>query len=149
MAFFNKDPMLASNIILEHYDNPTHKIEENNIPEGYITYHNKSNTCIDDITVYLKIENKIIKDALFSGIGCAISTSTTDIFCDLLINKTLDEANILLDNYQKMISNEKYDEDILDELLVFYNIPNQPNRIKCSKMGYFAINEILNEELKK
>lgn len=140
----SKDQDFLRAIIMDHYDNPLKKTSSQ--PQNYLIYHNKSATCIDDITVYIKVENKIIEDILFSGIGCAISTSSTDIMCHQLIGKSIDIANQIIDNYLTMIQGEKqYDEEILDELIAFYRIHEQTNRIKCATIGIIAIKNCLKE----
>ncbi len=139
----SKEPTLLRAIIMDHYENPTHKeISDIKITE-YQHYHNKSESCIDDLTVYLKSEKGIIVDVRFEGIGCAISTSSTDIMADLITNKTTAEAKSIISNYLKMILGEPYDETNLEELIAFYQINKQANRIKCAKIGTSAMGEIL------
>ncbi len=147
MESYKKNPTVLRNIILDHYESPNHKVDAESVADDFVKYHNKSSTCIDDITVYLKVENDVIKACCFSGLGCAISISTSDIFCDILINKTINEAKEILANYKKMINQEEYDEDLLEELIAFYNIPNQPNRIKCSLIGHDAFIHVLENAL--
>lgn len=144
MDYSIKDPSLLRAIIMQHYEHPSHKVNENH-DESYLHHHNKSATCIDDITAHLLIKDNKIVDAQFSGLGCAISSSSTDIIASLLVGKTVDEAISLIENYLKMINGEAYDEEQLDELIAFYNIPNQPNRIKCAQIGINAFKEILKE----
>ena len=144
MSYFNNDESISRQIILDHYDSPTHKIfDEENKLKNYLSYNNKSDSCIDNLTLFLKIENNVIVDIKFSGIGCAISTASTDIFCEMIINKDLSFANDLIAEYLKMVEGNEYDEDKLKKLLVFKNISKQLNRIKCSKVGVMAIKEII------
>lgn len=135
----SKDPIFLRNIIIENYDNPNKKINNLSDDSGYIKLQNKSSTCIDDITVYIKTNNEIIENLLFSGIGCAISTSSTNIVCNLLVGKNIKDAFIILDNYLKMVDGQNYDEELLDELIAFHKISEQTNRIKCATIGINAI----------
>lgn len=139
----SKDPSLLRSIIMDHYDAPNKKVKEK--PEGYIKLQNKSATCIDDITVYIKYHNNIIDDIVFSGIGCAISTSSTNIMANMLIDKNFEEAFSILDNYLAMVSGQPYNEETLDELIAFYKINEQTNRIKCSQIGILAIYNCLKD----
>lgn len=141
----SKDPIFLRNIIIENYDNPNKKISKPLEDSSYVKLQNKSSTCIDDITVYIKTNNKVIEDLLFSGIGCAISTSSTNIVCNLLVGKTISEAFIILDNYLKMINGEGYDEELLDELIAFHKVHEQTNRIKCASIGINAIYNCLKD----
>ena len=79
------------------------------------------------------------EDVKFSGVGCAISTSSTDIMCNLLRNKTIDEAKKIISNYLSMIDKKPYDEELLGELYLYENVNRQANRINCAKIGINAI----------
>ncbi len=139
----SKEPTMLRAIIMDHYENPTHKKINDIKVDEYKHYHNKSESCIDDLTVYLKSEKDVIVDVRFDGIGCAISTSSTDIMADLITGKTINEAKSIINNYIKMILGEPYDETNLEELIAFYQINKQANRIKCAKIGTSALAEIL------
>lgn len=130
-------------IILDHYQNPIHKKTPK---KGYVSVHRKSENCIDDINVYLKLEKGIVKDALWDGTACAISTASTDIMCELLINKNKKEALHIIDEYLKMIHEEKFDEEVLGEAIAFINTAKQAARIKCATIGSNALKDILNEK---
>lgn len=137
-----KDQDFCRQIIMENYERPNKRVENDNL-EGFLKFNNNSESCIDNITIFMKIENNIIKEMFFSGIGCAISTSSSNIMCNLLINKSIETTTEILKNYSKMIRGESYDSSELGDLNVFNNIFNQPNRIKCSSIGTDACNEIL------
>jgi nitrogen fixation NifU-like protein len=133
-------------IILDHYENPTTKIDDKKIMDhSYCSANNDSPSCIDNLTAYVKIVNKKIMDIKFQGIGCAIATSSTDIMAQMLIKKTVAEANKFIDNYLNMIDGKKYNEKVLGELSVFSNVNKQLNRIKCAKVGILAIKTALNK----
>lgn len=141
----SKDDNILRTIIMENYDNPDNKIDERISDSSYLSYHNKSTSCIDDIEIFIKLENNIIKDAKFFGVGCAISTASTNIFCDLIKEKNLDYAKNLLKQYINMIEGNEYNEDIVDELIAFYKINKQGNRIKCALIGANALNKIIKD----
>jgi len=130
-------------IIMDHYQNPIHKKTPKS---GYISIHSKSENCIDDINVYLKLENNIVKDCLWDGVACAISTASTDIMCELVINKTSKDAHYIIDNYFKMIHEEKFDEEVLGEAIAFINTAKQAARIKCACIGFHALEDLLNKK---
>lgn len=131
-------------IILDHYSSPNNKKDIND--ESYKKIRMDSDSCIDDITIYLKIENKIIKDAAWNGVACAISSASTDIFCDLIKEKSEEEALHLIEEYKNMIFEKEYEEEILDELNAFSNTHKQAARIKCATIGCEGIKKIINGE---
>ena len=107
-----------------------------------------SESCIDDIYVEALVENNIVKDICFDGIGCTISTASTSIMTDLLKDKTIEEAEHIIQEYFNMIQMKEFDEDLLEEAVVFKNTGRQANRIKCATIGWQAIQEILEKSKK-
>ena len=128
-------------IIMDHYSNPQNKHQPPK--EGYETVHMHSDNCIDDLDIFLLVENEIIIDACFDGVACTISTSSTDIMCDLLKDKDIKEGRYIIEQYQHMIHEEPFDDEILDEAVVFINTSKQAARIRCATIGWIAAENIL------
>ena len=135
------DSNLRREIILENYQYPINKglCEE----DGYIKVNSRSESCIDNLDFMMKIEDNIIKDIRFDGEACCISTAATSIMIKNLIGKSIDDAKKILDNYLKMIHEEEYDEELLEELVVFDEIGKQPNRVNCALLPEKAIVEMI------
>ena len=136
------NPQMMREIIMDHYNNPLHKNVPQNL-EGYKKIRMDSDSCIDDITIYIKIEDDKIIDACFEGVACTISTSSTDILCDLIIGKSLKDALYIVEQYKNMIYEKEFDESALDELIVFINTHKQAARIKCATLGSTGIESII------
>ena len=132
---------MMRSIIMDHYSNPLNKHQPDK--DGYIKVHMHSDNCIDDLDIFLLIKDNIVIDACFDGVACTISTSSTDIMCDLLKDKTVDEANNIIEQYQHMIHEEPFDEDVLEEAIVFINTSKQAARIRCATIGWNAADKIL------
>lgn len=134
-------------IILENYQNPKNRglIDDN----SYKKINTNSESCIDEIDLQIKIENNIIKDIRFDGEACAICTSSTSIMINLLLNKTIEEAKKIIDNFENMIDENEYNSDILKEAVVYKDIAKQPNRKKCALLTWQGIKKIIKEELNK
>ncbi|MBR4609204.1 MAG: iron-sulfur cluster assembly scaffold protein, partial [Erysipelotrichaceae bacterium] len=111
------DKEIKREIMLDHYNHPNNKMSVND--ERYKMVHNASDSCIDDITVYMLAEDGVIKDVKFDGIGCTICTASTDIMCDLITGKTYSEAREIINEYYKMVDEKPFDEDKLDEANAF------------------------------
>ena len=124
------DANLRREIIIDHYQNPTNrgKIED----KAYIEVNTRSDSCIDNISLYVKFDGDKIEDIHFDGEACAITTSATSIMIKMFIGKTIDEAIKIMDNYYNMIEEKEYDENILEELNAYCEIYKQPNRKKCA-----------------
>ena len=91
------DSNLKRSIILENYTNPYNKglIEE----EDYLKIRSNNESCIDDITLMVKINDNIIEDIRFDGEACAISTSATSIMIKLLLNKNIEKSVYIINQY--------------------------------------------------
>lgn len=128
-------------IIMDHYSNPRNYREEKD--ESYHTVFMDSTSCIDKIYVQAKIENDVLVDVCWHGVGCAIAKSSTSIMSELLLGKTIEEANEIISNYLAMIQEKEYDPDILEEAIVFMNTSRQAARIKCATIGWNGMTQIL------
>lgn len=137
------DPILKREIILDNYQNPKNKglVDDNN----YITIKSNNESCIDDLDIQYKIEKGIITDIHFDGEACAISTSATSIMIRMLIGKTIEEAKIILENYENMINEKEYDKHLLEELNVYDEIYLQPNRKKCAFLPFTSLKKIIEQ----
>lgn len=124
------DSNLRREIIVDNYQNPVNrkKIDD----DSFIVASTVSDSCIDNITLYVKFKDDIILDIYFDGEACAITTSATSIMIKKLIGKTIDEANTLMNNYYNMIDEKEYDSELLGELNAYSEIYMQPNRKKCA-----------------
>ena len=132
---------MMRSIILDHYSNPINK----HTPEsdGYQMIHMHSDNCIDDLNIYLKVEGDVVKGACFEGVACAISTASTDIMCEVVVGKNIKDALYAIEQYNHMIHEEPFDEDVLDEAIAFINTSKQAARIRCATIGWTAAENIL------
>ena len=137
------DNNMKRTIILDNYENPFNKGLTNN--KDYVIVNANNESCIDNFDLEIKIEDGIIKDIHFDGEGCAISTSATSIMLKLLIGKTKEEALKIIENYDNMVNEKEYDENILDEAIVYSDIYKQPSRKKCALLSYKTIEKYLKE----
>lgn len=137
------DPELRKEIIMEHYLNP---INRDTIDDKkYIKVNSNSETCIDNIDLYVLFEDDKIKDIHFNGEACAISTSATSIMIKLLVGKTIDEVKELMQNYYNMINEKEYNEDILEEACCYEDIYKQQNRIGCATIPWKGLEKAIKE----
>lgn len=137
------DQNLKRTIILEHYQNPKHKglIEDSR----YVKVNMNNESCIDEVNVMLYVVNDKIEDILFDGEACAICTSSSSIMASTLIGKTIDEAINIIKNYYNMIDEKEYNQEILQEAIVYDDIYKQPNRKKCALLPWWGIEKAIEE----
>ncbi len=143
MPSFNEEELYKA-IILDHYKDPrNHNLVDD---ENYKQVNMDSATCIDNIDIQLLMDGDVIKDIRFDGEACAISTASTSIMTELLIGKTREEAQVIIDNFNNMIFERDYDEDVIEEAIAFKNTHKQASRIKCATIGWNGIEKLLNEK---
>ena len=129
-------------IILDNYQDTSNRIRHDN-DNSYCKTNTRSSTCIDNLDIYIKIEDNIIKDISFDGEACVISTSTTNIMSNLLKGKSVEDAIKIINNYKNMIDENDYDKDIIGEAIVYDDIYKQPNRIKCATLSWDGLYKML------
>ena len=141
-------PTLNSNmmrqIIMDHYSNPLNKHQPKS--SDYIKVHMHSENCIDDLDIFLLVDNDKVIDACFDGVACTISTASTDIMCDLLKDKDFAKAKYIIKQYDNMIHEQPFDEEALEEAIVFINTSKQAARIRCAMIGWNAADQILKDK---
>ena len=69
-----------------------------------------------------------------------------NILCDLLIGKSKEQAEYIIEQYHHMLHEEKYDASVLDEALAFMNTGKQAARIHCATIGWDAMDCLLKEK---
>ena len=135
---------MMRSVIMDHASHPEYK--HNPSKEGYESIHMHSDNCIDDLNIYLLVENNKVVDACFEGVACTISLSSTDIMCELIIGKSKEEALYMIEQYNHMMREEPFDDEVLDEAIVFINTSKQAARIRCATIGWTAADKILKGE---
>ena len=62
---------------------------------------------------------------------------------DLIKGKSKEEAKSIINEYKKMLNEESYDENVLEEANAFDTLYKQANRIKCGTIGIKAMEELI------
>ena len=137
------DSNLRRSIILDNYNNPNNRQRHDN--DDYIKTNSRNISCIDNIDVYVKLEDNTIKDITYEGEACAISISSSSIISNLLKDKTLEQAKEIINNYYNMIEEKEYNKELLEEANVFDEIYKQPSRKMCATLIVRGIEEIISK----
>lgn len=137
------DANLRREIILDNYSNPENKGKVESA--DYIKVNSNNESCIDNLDIWLKVEDNIIKDIKFDGEACAISTASSSIMTKELIGRTLDEAEEYIRNFNNMVNELEYNKDMMGEGIVFDEIYKQANRRTCATLPYKGILKAINE----
>ena len=139
------DAEIKRSIILDNYQEPRNRGIPSNI-DGYIKVNSNSESCIDNIDIYVKLTDNVIEDIKFEGEACVIAISSTSILSDMLIGKKIDEVENILRNYYNMIEEHEYDKELLGEACVYDDIYKQPSRKTCVTLFARGIEKIVNKD---
>jgi nitrogen fixation NifU-like protein len=93
----------------------------------------KNPICGDELGLQLKVEDGVIKDAKFEGLGCAVSVISSEILMENLIGKTVSEA--------AAISKE--------DLLNMLGMNLSTSRVKCATLILDALENAIKETSRK
>ena len=134
------DSELRREIILDNYTNPFHKETKN---EGFLKANANNVSCIDNINIFIKVENDIIVDAYFDGEACAISTASTSIMVKRIIGMTLKEATNYVNNFNNMVNEKDYNKEEMKEERAFDEIYKQESRKTCATLPTAGLIKII------
>lgn len=135
---------MYNEVLIDHNLHPVHLHE---LPHATCTLDGLNPTCGDQLTLNLKIENGVITDGSYTGVGCAISNASADIMLDLIIGRPVEEAKHLSELFNKMIQGSITDDELdeLEEAGALQNISKMPARVKCALLGWKTLDRILGE----
>ena len=139
------DTEIKRSIILDNYQDARNRGIPSDI-DGYIKVNSNSDSCIDNIDIYVKLNNGIIEDIKFEGEACVIATSSSSILSDMFIGKNINEVESILKNYYSMIEEQPYDRDLLGEACVYDDIYKQPSRKTCATLFARGMEKVINRK---
>lgn len=133
-------------IVNDHNLRPVHKHE---LPDANMELRGVNPSCGDDITLYLYVEDGIIKDGAFTGDGCAISQASADMMLDLIIGKRKEEALHLSELFLRMIKGSVSESELdeLEEAGALIDISHMPARVKCAVLGWHTMESLIDPKL--
>lgn len=137
---------MYTEIILEHNRNSPHKGPLENATH---TERGHNPNCGDDLTLHLTVENDLIKNAKFTGTGCAISQASMSIMIDLILGQDKETALKLTDIYSKMIKGHDLSTEekmALEDAQIFESLSKMPARVKCGTLGWHCLRVALEED---
>jgi nitrogen fixation NifU-like protein len=134
---------LYQEVILDHHKRPRnfHKLQNaNRQADGY------NPLCGDKLSVYMNVEDGIVREIGFIGTGCAISTASASMMTDSLKGKTEAEARALFERFHALVTNPsgtQPDPASLGKLAVFSGVREYPVRVKCATLAWHTMRAAL------
>jgi len=129
-------------MILDHNRAPRNFMR---IPQDPVcSAHGFNPICGDEFTVYLQVENDIVKDASFDGSGCAISTASASLMTDAVKGMSVEEARKLFADMHNMLTSGGELDEVYSKLNILSGVRQYPMRIKCATLAWHTMNAALN-----
>ena len=101
--------------------------------------------CGDKVTIYVQVEDGVVRDISFQGSGCAISTASASLLTEALKGKTLEDAEALFESFHELVTGLQpaHDEPGLGKLAAFSGVCDYPTRVKCATLAWHALHAAL------
>jgi nitrogen fixation protein NifU and related proteins len=137
---------LYQQVILDHNKKPRNfrKLETaNHSAEGF------NPLCGDQLTVYLNLEDDLVKDVGFEGSGCAISKASASMMTQAVKGKSKEQAENLFQEFHSMVTGAldvETQENSLGNLKIFAGVREFPVRVKCATLPWHTMHAALNEQ---
>jgi nitrogen fixation NifU-like protein len=135
---------LYQEVILDHSRHPRHfgKLEHaTNTAQGY------NPLCGDRVTIYLIVgKDDRIADIKFEGKGCAISQASASLMTDMIVDRTVAEAEKLMGGFINLVKGETVEglnEDDRETLNVMAGVSAFPMRVKCATLAWHTMKSAL------
>jgi nitrogen fixation NifU-like protein len=132
---------LYQEVILDHYKNPQHKGLHS---EYSAQVHHVNPSCGDEITLNLTLSEELISAISWDGQGCSISQASVSVLCDLLVGKSLVQADVIVKSFSELMASKgtaSGDPEILEDAVVFAGVSKFPGRVKCALLGWMAFKD--------
>ena len=133
--------------ILDHYHNPRNHGE---IEHPTAQVEGVNPLCGDELTLYLTVKDDKIEDVKLTAKGCSINTASGSMMSELLLGKSVEEANKIVDLFKRMMLDKKEEVELPDELEdleALRGVKKYPVRIKCALLPWNTMLEGLGNAL--
>lgn len=132
---------LYQEVILDHYKNPQHK----GLAKQFdAQVHHINPSCGDEVTLNLTLTGDVVTSVTWDGVGCSISQASVSILTDLVIGKSLDDAEKISQSFMELMQSKGSiagDEALLEDAVALAGVSQYPARIKCALLGWMAFKD--------
>ena len=134
---------LYQEVIFDHNRNP-----RNYRPLPAASHHADGHNplCGDQLTVYLQVEDGIVREASFVGHGCAISTASASLMTEAVKGKPVAEVEALFRDVHALLTEGREAADPgrdFGKLEVLAGVKDFPARVKCATLAWHTLHNAL------
>jgi nitrogen fixation NifU-like protein len=135
---------LYQDVILDHSKHPRHF---GALPDATHSGEGFNPLCGDRVKVYLSVDvTGRIADIAFEGKGCAISQASASLMTDMLMGRSLAEAEKLMGGFLHLVKGEDAADlkgDDRERLDVMAGVSAFPMRVKCATLAWHTMKSAL------
>lgn len=143
MALSRLDSLYMA-VVSEHSKSPRHHGSLSGVEK--LELHNP--TCGDVIELSVKIEDNVITDIAFDGVGCTISTASASMMTEAVLGKSLEQAQELAEVFSQMVQGQQNDKQKeLGDAALLAGVAKFPQRIKCATLSWNALKKAMDRHV--
>ena len=134
---------LYQEVIFDHNRSPRnfHKMDDaDRVAEG----HNP--LCGDQLTLYVRLEDRVIADASFVGHGCAISTASASLMTEAVKGQPVEAVEALFRDFHALLTGTPPEGRDFGKLEVLAGVREFPVRVKCATLAWHTLHNALTGE---
>jgi nitrogen fixation NifU-like protein len=134
---------LYQEVILDHHKRPRNcrrPDDANRHADGF------NPLCGDKVSVFVRLEDGVVRDIAFQGSGCAISTASASMMTESLKGKSEAEAARIFERFRDLVTGKTPaggDHPELGKLAVFEGVRDYPMRVKCATLAWHTMRAAL------
>ncbi len=133
---------LYQEVILDHHRQPRNcrkPADANRHADGF------NPLCGDKVSIYMRVEDGIVRDIAFQGSGCAISTASASMMTEALKGKSEKDVARIFEHFHDLVTgqNSAGEDSALGKLEVFTGVRDYPVRVKCATLAWHTMRAAL------
>ena len=104
--------------------------------------------CGDRLTIYVRLEDDVIRDVSFQGSGCAISVASASLLTESVKGRSIADAERLFETMHAMLTRDDSDVDVasLGKLGALSGVRAFPARVKCASLCWHTLDAALHRQ---
>jgi nitrogen fixation NifU-like protein len=136
---------LYRQVILDHNRNPRNFGE---LSDATRVVSATNPLCGDKLTLYVKLDDGIVRDIAFKGTGCAISVASSSLMTERVKGTTVPAALQLFEQVHELLTGTHEHEHTqeLDKLAALGGVREYPSRVKCASLAWHALKAAVADE---
>jgi nitrogen fixation NifU-like protein len=133
---------LYQEVVLEHSKRPRNYRA---MEDATATAQGFNPLCGDQLTLFLKLHDGVVKEVSFVGQGCAISKASASLLTGAVKDKTAAEALALFQKVHLLVTEgpTKVSPEEVGKLAVLSGVSEFPARVKCASLAWHTLKAAL------